>query len=164
MFHAILVKCTRVTHLTSRSALYVSLLALALLAGCATTAGSPSGPAGGGSTGGGTSSATATATTAPAATATTAVNATSVKIIGASGNYSFSPASVTVKVGDTVTWTNNSNVPHTATSDSSSAVAWDSSAIDTGGGTFSFVFTKAGTYTYHCSFHPFMHGTIVVTA
>ena len=158
MFHAILVKCTRVTHLTSRSALYVSLLALAVLAGCASTSGTTSG-----TTTGGTSSAAPTATTAPAATATTAVNATSVKIIGASGNYSFSPASVTVKVGDTVTWTNNSNVPHTTTSDASSAVAWDSSAIDTGGGTFSFVFTKAGSYTYHCSFHPFMHGTIIVT-
>lgn len=159
MLQAMLVQCTRATRMTSRRALYVSLLALAVLAGCATTSGATTG-----ATTGGTSSAAPTATTAPAATATTAVNATSVKIIGASGAYSFSPASVTIKVGDTVTWTNNSNVPHTTTSDSNSAVAWDSSAIDTGGGTFSFVFTKAGTYTYHCSFHPFMHGTIVVTA
>ncbi|HEY7974147.1 MAG TPA: plastocyanin/azurin family copper-binding protein [Ktedonobacterales bacterium] len=157
-----MMKCTRVSRLTSRGALYVSLLALVILAGCATTSGTTTG----GTTTGGTSSAAPTATTAPAATATTATggSVTMVKIIGASGNYSFSPASVTVKVGDTVTWTNNSNVPHTSTSDSSSAVSWDSSAISTGGGTFSFVFTKAGTYTYHCSFHPFMHGTIVVTA
>jgi plastocyanin len=42
-------------------------------------------------------------------------------------------------------------------------VSWDSSAIQTGGGTFSFTFTKAGTFTYHCNFHPSMHGTIVVT-
>ena len=104
-----------------------------------------------------------TATSAPAATATTPANATTVKITGASGNFSFQPASVTIKVGSAVTWVNNSNVPHTATSDSGSAVSWDSSAISTGGGSYSFTFTKPGTYAYHCSFHPFMHGVIVVT-
>jgi plastocyanin len=100
----------------------------------------------------------------PAATSTTsAANATTVKIIGASGNYSFQPASVTVKVGDTVMWVNNSSAPHTSTSDTGSGVTWDSSTIATGGGSFSFVFSKPGTYAYHCSFHPFMHGVIVVT-
>lgn len=157
MIHAmtrLILQCTRRERVPSRSALYVSLLALALLAGCATT--------GGASTGGG-GGASPTATSAPAATATTPANATTVKITGASGNFSFQPASVTIKVGSAVTWVNNSNVPHTATSDSGSAVSWDSSAISTGGGSYSFTFTKPGTYAYHCSFHPFMHGVIVVT-
>lgn len=157
MIHAmtrLTVQCTRRARLTSRNALYVSLLALAALAGCAPT---------GGATPGGNSGAAPTATSAPAATATSPANATTVKIIGASGNYSFQPASVTIKAGSTVMWVNNSNVPHTSTSDSGSAVAWDSSVISSGGGSYSFTFSKPGTYAYHCSFHPFMHGVIVVT-
>jgi plastocyanin len=160
MIRSMIVQCTRVQRFASRGALYFSLLALVVLAGCGTAAGA---------TTGGTTGAAPTATTAPttpAATATpsTPANATTVTITGASGNFAFQPASVTVKAGATVMWVNNSNVAHTTTSDSSSAVSWDSSAISTGGGSFSFVFSKPGTYTYHCSFHPFMHGTIVVTA
>ncbi len=158
MTHAVtrlILQCTHKWPLTSRTRLYVPLLALAILAGCAST--------GGTTTSGGGSSASPTATSAPTATATTNANATTVKIIGASGNYSFQPASVTIKVGSTVMWVNNSSVPHTSTSDSGSAVTWDSSAISTGGGSYSFTFSKPGTYAYHCSFHPFMHGVIVVT-
>jgi plastocyanin len=158
MLRALLDKCTPLARMASRGGLYVSLLAMVTLAACASTAGganttptnTPAPPA-------------ATATTA-APTATSNPPAATVKIVGASfSSFGFSPSSVTVKVGDTVEWVNNSTVAHTSTSDSGSAVSWDSSAIDSGGGTFSFTFTKAGTYTYHCSFHPSMHGTIVVT-
>jgi len=73
-------------------------------------------------------------------------------------NFAFSPATLTVKVGDTVTWTNQDSAGHSATADDNS--------FDTGiiaqGQSGSNTFTKAGTYTYHCSVHPNMHGTIIV--
>lgn len=137
--------------LVSRGALIVSLAIVSALAGCGATAAAT------------TTTQSATSASAPAATATTPANATTINITGAAGNYSFQPAHVTVKAGATVVWVNLSGVPHTSTSDSGSAVTWDSGTINTGGGSFSFVFSKPGTYPYHCSFHPFMHGTIVVT-
>jgi plastocyanin len=73
-------------------------------------------------------------------------------------NYAFSPATITVKVGDTVTWMNNDSTAHSATADDGS--------FDTGlfspGQSKSFTFKKAGTYTYHCSAHPYMKGTVIV--
>jgi plastocyanin len=73
-------------------------------------------------------------------------------------NYSFSPSTLTVKVGDSVTWTNNDSVGHSATADDNS--------FDTGvlqqGQSGSVTFKKVGTYTYHCSVHPNMKATIVV--
>jgi plastocyanin len=115
-----------------------------------------------------TATATATATTAPTATsvptATTNPNQATVNIIGGySAQFSFSPATTTIKVGMTVVWTNASSTPHTSTSDAGSAVTWDSGLISPGA-TFSFTFTRAGTFTYHCNVHAYMHGTIVVTA
>jgi hypothetical protein len=77
-------------------------------------------------------------------------------------NYAFGPASLSVPVGATVTWTNNDPDGHTATSD---AGAFDSGRIGQGG-TFSHTFGAAGTYTYHCAFHGSlgMVGTISVPA
>jgi plastocyanin len=57
-----------------------------------------------------------------------------------------------------VTWTNRDTVPHTVTGDSG---AWDSGQIQPGA-TFSHAFDQPGTYAYHCSIHPFMHGMVVV--
>jgi amicyanin len=73
-------------------------------------------------------------------------------------NFAFDPAAVTVKVGTTVTWTNNDVVAHTVTFKD---VA--NSPVLNRGNTFSRTFTAVGTYTYICSIHPFMHGTVVVT-
>jgi amicyanin len=100
-------------------------------------------------------------TNTPAPSPTTHPN--TVTIGGAIGNFTFEPATLTVKVGTTVTWVNNTQVPHTATSDPGSAVQWDSGFLSPGG-TYSFTFTKAGTFTYHCTVHSYMHGTIVVTS
>lgn len=73
-------------------------------------------------------------------------------------NFSFSPASLTVKAGDTVTWTNGDSVGHSAISDDGS---FDTGIIAVGQkGTVTF--KKAGTFTYHCSVHPSMKATIVV--
>lgn len=145
--------------LATRGFLPFVALALIAFAGCGATAAA--------TTGGSTSapSATSTAAPAPTETATAAIpaNATTIKITGAAGSFAFQPSSVTIKAGATVVWINDSGAPHTATSDSGDAISWDSSAIDASGGSYSLVFSKPGTYPYHCAFHPFMHGTIIVT-
>jgi LPXTG-motif cell wall-anchored protein len=75
-------------------------------------------------------------------------------------DFQFAPASVTVNVGDTVTWTNNGPTPHSATS---SAGVFDTGIMDAGQ-SGSHTFTEAGTFAYICTPHPNMHGTIVVQA
>lgn len=74
-------------------------------------------------------------------------------------DYSFSPTPVTITVGDTVRWTNNGPSIHTSTSDTA---VWDSGLLNVGQ-TYSFTFTIAGTYPYHCTPHPFMQGTVIVS-
>ena len=75
--------------------------------------------------------------------------------------FTFDPATVEVKVGDTVTWTNQDGVPHTATQNPSGS-GFQSGAIQ-GGESYSFTFEEAGEFAYFCEFHPNMSGTIVVT-
>lgn len=73
-------------------------------------------------------------------------------------NFSFSPATLTVKVGDIVTWINQDSMGHSATADDKS---FDTGVLDQGkSGTSAF--SKAGIYSYHCSVHPSMRGTIIV--
>ncbi|MEN8041582.1 MAG: cupredoxin family copper-binding protein [Actinomycetota bacterium] len=74
-------------------------------------------------------------------------------------NFEFTPASLDVKVGDTVTWTNNQDTTHTV--DSSVDGGWSSGVLEPGD-TFSFTFTEAGSFPYHCSIHPAMIGDIQV--
>jgi plastocyanin len=73
-------------------------------------------------------------------------------------NFSFSPPTVTVPAGTTVTWTNSDDIPHTVVSDDR---VFKSKALDTDD-KFSYTFTKAGTYPYFCSLHPKMTAKIVV--
>ncbi len=74
-------------------------------------------------------------------------------------NKAFSPASVTVAVGGVVTWTNNDSMPHNVTSNT--AGAFTSTTLSPGA-VFTFRFTTPGTYTYTCTFHGGMNGTIIV--
>jgi plastocyanin len=76
-------------------------------------------------------------------------------------NFAFAPAALTVRTGTRVTWTNQDSDAHTVTSTGSGGPL-SSPAMDTGG-TFSFTFTKAGTYRYLCTIHPFMTATVTVT-
>ena len=69
-------------------------------------------------------------------------------------NFTFSPSNLQIQVGDTITWTNNDSVGHTATSD---AGVWDSGFLEPGQ-TFSFTFTSTGIFPYHCSPHPVHDG------
>jgi plastocyanin len=144
----------------------VALSAFVLLAACggsSTSTGSGTTP-----TTAPTSAPTATPTTGttstPTATATQAGNAQTVMIItDSSGSFAFSPATLTIKAGTTVTWKNTTAVGHTVTSD-------DGKSFDSGmanpiaaqSGTFSHTFTTAGTFAYHCEIHPFMKATIIV--
>jgi plastocyanin len=73
-------------------------------------------------------------------------------------NFSFTPATLTVAVGTEVTWTNRDDIPHTIVSDDKTI---KSKALDTDE-KFTYTFTKPGTYSYFCSIHPKMKGTIVV--
>ena len=73
-------------------------------------------------------------------------------------NFSFSPNPVTVPAGTTVRWTNRDDIPHNVVADDKS---FKSKVMDTDE-TFSYTFSKSGTYTYFCSIHPKMTGKIVV--
>jgi plastocyanin len=73
-------------------------------------------------------------------------------------NFSFGPATLTVPVGTTVTWTNRDDIPHTIVSTDK---VFKSKVLDTDE-KFSFTFAKAGTYPYFCSIHPKMTGSVVV--
>ena len=72
--------------------------------------------------------------------------------------FAFKPQTVSVQVGDTVVWTNNDTFLHTTTADGG---AWDSGDMSQGD-TFPFTFTAPGTYSYRCSFHASMTGTVIV--
>ncbi len=100
----------------------------------------------------------------PVADPSTAVRAAarSVSVSILDGNsqsaYVFSPSSVTVSTGDTVNWTNNGAEPHDVTG---SGLA--SGLLQSGQG-YSYTFTDAGDYSYICSIHPFMQGSVSVLA
>src|SRR5258708_5044994 len=74
------------------------------------------------------------------------------------GNRAYSPDSLIVAVGSTVTWTNTDRIAHTSTSDGH---AFHSGTVQPGGH-YSFTFQSAGTFTYHCSIHPGMVGAVTV--
>ena len=100
-----------------------------------------------------------TATTAPAVVAPTTSTPMSYYSIDISG-FSFAPSALTVQVGDTVTWTNLDSAGHTVTFSGSPSL---SSGVLQEGDTHSVTFDSVGTYTYICSPHSYMQGTITVT-
>jgi plastocyanin len=71
---------------------------------------------------------------------------------------SFSPGTITIKAGITVTWKNNDYTAHTVTADDSS---FDSGNLDPGQ-SFSHTFSSAGTINYHCKYHT-MTGKVIVS-
>ena len=73
-------------------------------------------------------------------------------------NFTFTPQTLTVPVGTTVTWVNRDDVPHSATSTDK---RFNSGLLDTDE-KFSFTFTAAGEYPYFCGIHPHMTGKIIV--
>lgn len=73
-------------------------------------------------------------------------------------NLEFSPATITIKAGQTVTWTNNDDRDHAVVADDGSFKSGNISA----GKTYQHTFTKKGTYAYGCTYHPRMRGKVVV--
>jgi plastocyanin len=126
----------------------LTLLALAVFAGCGSALGAT----------GDANAPTATAVNvAVSATNTPGSTENQVEV----SDYQFSPSTLTVKVGTTVTWKGVSGA-HTVTSDASATIQFDQSIGE--GGTVTVTFTQPGTYTYHCSVHRLMRGKIIVTA
>ena len=74
-------------------------------------------------------------------------------------NFSFNPGVITVKKGTSVTWTNEDPMSHTITGNNGGP---KSDAIPNGGN-YSYKFDTVGTFPYHCSIHPSMNGSVVVT-
>jgi plastocyanin len=75
-------------------------------------------------------------------------------------DFNFTPATITIHAGDTLTWTNNGPTAHTATAQDGSF----DTGILTKGQTASHTFSSPGTFAYYCKLHPFMKGTVVVLA
>lgn len=119
--------------------LSISLLTVAALAACGAPAASPA--------------ATTPAATSPAATSP-AAGAGAVTII----DFAFQPATLTVKVGDTVTWTNQGDSSHT--------VKWSDGTPESDqlakAATYTRTFDVAGSFAYVCGIHGEMTGTITV--
>jgi plastocyanin len=84
-----------------------------------------------------------------------------VRITEASDRYHFTPSTITVAAGDSVTWKNMSDATHTVTSDTGSELG--SSRIGAGK-TYSHTFAAAGTFAYHCTIHDYMKGKVIVLA
>lgn len=142
-------------------ALVVALVATVALAGCGdiqNSYGSATEPT--------TTPAAGTAASPTASAAETPATSTTVSI----QNFAFVPATLTVKAGTKVTWTNNDSTVHDVTSadgpavDAATTSLFASGILDQGD-SFSFTFTEPGTYYYVCTIHASMatmHAKVVV--
>ena len=129
--------------------LFVSLLALAAFAVPSVTAVSTASPA---------TAAFPQTRAAPDPVKVSIPNGTSTN----TASPGYSPATITVVIGvnNTVTWTNNDLSVHTVTANDKSFSSGDMAP----GVSFSFTFTTPGIYSYHCVYHSWMSGTVVVKA
>jgi plastocyanin len=85
-----------------------------------------------------------------------AVRSAKVEIV----DFAYDPDPVTIEEGGKVIWQNEDSAPHTATADDGS---FDTGTLEEGK-LKSEAFKEAGTYSYICSIHPDMHGTVEVVA
>jgi len=74
-------------------------------------------------------------------------------------DFAFQPDEITIKKGETITWTNQDEEQHTVTSDEGTEL---DSELLSNGQTYSHTFNEAGTFPYHCTPHPFMTAKIIV--
>ena len=80
-------------------------------------------------------------------------------------NSCFAPSTATIQSGETITWENPDDVPHTVTSGSpfSGPDGYFNSSLIAVGSSFSQQFNASGTYDYYCIVHPWMQGTVTVS-
>lgn len=97
------------------------------------------------------SSSASSKTTAPSAT-----NEVSIE------DMAFSPAFITVKKGTTVTWTNKDNTQHNVAPDTETN-EFKAGDLLSKGDSYKVTFNTPGTYSYHCTSHPSMKGSVTVT-
>lgn len=76
--------------------------------------------------------------------------------------FAFQPASITVKKGTTVTWTNRDDARHDVTADDDSVAGAPQSELFGKGESYSFTFDTVGEFEYHCSPHPYMEAKVTV--
>jgi len=115
---------------------------------------------------GGSSSASTTTPATPTTAATGAAASSGVVIL----NFAFTPKTLTVSPGTTVTWTNNDSTPHNVISTASLSLNSATTSVFASGTlsqgqTFSFTFAKKGIYFYECSIHKglaAMHAEVIV--
>jgi plastocyanin len=133
------------TMVPRRNLLVGLLMCAAALAACGGSGASPAGS-------------TAASAAAPSGTAPSQAPAAGGDASVTIQDFAFGPPSLSVAAGTTVTWTNADGAAHTATADDGS---FDSGPLAQGQ-TFSHTFDTAGTFTYICTIHPTMKGTITV--
>jgi len=107
-------------------------------------------------------STTAPSTTTPTMPSTSTGQTTTVTIpVGAIGltTTAYAPNPVNIRVGDSVNWVNNDSIAHTSTANN--GTTFNSGTIAPGG-SFRATFSTAGSFAYHCAFHPGMIGTVNV--
>ncbi len=98
---------------------------------------------------------TPTPTPSPSPTAPPTMPVTVVQMVeNPPGHYIFQPASITITAGSIVVWIDNSDAPHTVTSDPGAPSAFNTTQNVTQGKAFALQFNQAGTYHYHCNIHP----------
>ena len=90
-------------------------------------------------------------------TASAATTSAQIVNCAAASPWCFSPKPIQITVGSTVTWSNTTAPTHTATYDTG---AWDTGNIVSGATSTAISFPTVGTFTYHCTIHPSMVGTI----
>ncbi|GAC1325332.1 MAG: hypothetical protein NVSMB25_23720 [Thermoleophilaceae bacterium] len=145
MIHAPAARALLVMSATRTTLIATAAAAVLLTAGCGSSGGSHPGPQ---PENRGAPQAAAPTPAAPA------VTSGAVRIV----SFKYMPETITVKKGGRVTFANNDQAAHTATADDRS---FDSQTLKIGASK-SVTFTSAGTFPYHCDFHPFMKATVVV--
>jgi plastocyanin len=108
--------------------------------------------------GGGSPAPPAAPTPGPAARPEAEADTTGAVVAAAMEDFAFRPERLEVAVGTTVMWTNRGQVAHSVTADDGS---FDSGTIEAGAQR-GMTFSRAGTFSFHCTPHPFMRGVIVV--
>jgi plastocyanin len=142
-------------HITAAGA--AAVLAIALAA-CGSGTATPSAASSSAASASAPASAPASASGSASAAVCAAGTGTGDAAVAAKG-FAFNPATVSVAVGKSVTWTNGDTAQHSIVMDAGGCQA-DPFA---GGATATLVFNVAGSYAYHCGIHPTMKGTVTVT-